>query len=356
MVRNCCPECFGDKGLRDQIFPFLSEEKGDCDFCGARKTIIVEPRKLANYFELVIGIYAPSNDGKLLVEHIKEDWSIFKTISISHAKDLLSDILDNGDIVRRKFSFSSKQIVGGLGKWDELRDEMMYRNRWFLEKQIDLDRLSELLDMLFVASPQLPNTWYRARIQTEEINFSIGNMGAPPKRRSSHGRANPAGIPYLYLGSKPETAVAEIRPHTGEIVCVADFIVPEIRVVDLRSPRETVSPFLLENSTEIAQLRADLPFLERLGDELTRPVLPSGAAIDYIPSQYLCEFIKKCGFDGVVYRSSVSDGMNLALFDTSKAKGNTVSNFQVSRVSVEVKEDLAYKSCAAAAAVCEDGK
>ena len=79
-----------------------------------------------------------------------------------------------------------------------------------------------------------------------------------------------------------------------------------------------------------------MPFLERLGEELTRPVLPSGAAIDYIPSQYLCEFIKKSGFDGVVYRSSVSDGINLALFDPRKAQGGAVSLYHVAKVSVEV--------------------
>jgi hypothetical protein len=163
-------------------------------------------------------------------------------------------------------------------------------------------------------------------------------MGAPPKRRASHGRANPAGIPYLYLGSKPETAAAEIRPHTGEVACVADFTIPEVRAVDLRHPRKLVSPFILTDASEIGQLRADLPFLERLGDELTRPVLPSGAAIDYIPSQYLCEFIKKSGFDGVIYRSSVSDGINLALFDPNKAIGGDVMLYNVTRVSVDVAQ------------------
>lgn len=97
-----------------------------------------------------------------------------------------------------------------------------------------------------------------------------------------------------------------------------------------------MSPFILGNSTAIGQLRADLPFLERLGEELTRPVLPSGAAIDYIPSQYLCEFIKISGFDGVVYRSSVSDGINLALFDPGKAVGVSVVLYSVSKVSVEI--------------------
>jgi hypothetical protein len=162
-------------------------------------------------------------------------------------------------------------------------------------------------------------------------------MGAPPKRLALNGRANPAGIPFLYLGSKAETAVAEIRPHTGEAACVAEFTIPKkIRAVDLRNPRKLVSPFILSDAGEIGQLRADLPFLERLGEELTRPVLPQGAPIDYIPSQYLCEFIKKSGFDGVVYRSSVSEGFNLALFDPVKATGKKVSRYNVSKVFVEV--------------------
>jgi hypothetical protein len=100
-----------------------------------------------------------------------------------------------------------------------------------------------------------------------------------------------------------------------------------------------VSPFLLGGSSDIGQLRADMPFLERLGEELTRPVLPSGAAIDYIPSQYLCEFVKQIGYDGVVYRSSVSEGINLALFDPSKAEGGAASRYRVDRVSVDVAKE-----------------
>jgi hypothetical protein len=83
-------------------------------------------------------------------------------------------------------------------------------------------------------------------------------------------------------------------------------------------------------------MRNDLPFLERLGDELTRPVVPLSAAIDYTPSQYLCEFIKKCGYHGVVYRSSISNGINLALFDPALAICGAVTQYLVTRVSVDV--------------------
>ena len=65
-------------------------------------------------------------------------------------------------------------------------------------------------------------------------------------------------------------------------------------------------------------------------------VLLNAAAIDYIPSQYLCEFIKKCGHKGVLYSSSVSDGFNLALFDPTTAAVGNVTQYRIDRVSVDM--------------------
>ncbi|QCG89188.1 RES family NAD+ phosphorylase [Azospirillum sp. TSH100] len=336
--RMCCPECFDDQGLRERIFPFLEAKPGTCDYCGTVNVDVLRPQLLAPYFELIIGIYELNEQGQPLAHWLKEDWKLFShnVMDVAHTKELLADILSDGDIVRELFAPSPSYKSEGLLQWETLRDEMMHRNRWFLDTNIDTDRLRHLLYHL--TATKLPRAWYRARIRSGGENYTIDKMGAPPNRLASHGRANPAGIPYLYLGSKPETAAAEVRPHTGEVACVADFTIPEILAVDLREPRKLVSPFILEDASAIGQLRADLPFLERLGEELTRPVLPSGAAIDYIPSQYLCEFIKKIGFDGVVYRSSVSDGINLALFDPNKATGGNVTVYNVSKVSVVVEK------------------
>jgi hypothetical protein len=337
MPARCCPECFDDRGLRKYIIPKLGPTHGMCNFCGSADVDLVEPKQLAEYFELLINVYEPDPDGKLLVEWMKEDWQLFThpNMDTAHAKELLGEILDDGDIVRKTFSPSATYKSEGLIRWETLRDELMYKNRYFLDETLDTDRLYELLSHL--PADVLPTRWYRARIRTGDATYPIGAMGAPPKRLATHGRANPPGIPYLYLGSLPETAAAEVRPHTGEVACVAEFTIADgLNAVDLRNPRRLVSPFDLADSGAIGQLRADIPFLERLGEELTRPVLPQGAAIDYIPSQYLCEFIKKSGKDGVVYRSSVSDGMNLALFDPTKAVGGNVALYNISRVSVEV--------------------
>lgn len=166
------------------------------------------------------------------------------------------------------------------------------------------------------------------------------NTWAPPIGKSSHGRANPAGIPYLYLASDQNTAVSEVRPHTGEVACVAAFEVADaLEIVDLRNPRGTASPFLLEDEQQVGLLRRSMDFLALLGEELTRPVLPSAAHIDYLPSQYLCEFVKHCNFDGVLYRSSVGTGFNLALFDPARARVGEVLQYRVDRVSVSLQRE-----------------
>jgi hypothetical protein len=339
MTSHCCPECFGDPGLTGDIIPSRSAARGICDYCGTSDAPLVEPQQLAAEFETLISIYGPApTGGKTLVEWLRDDWELFSHAKMDQAKAqvLLAEILDDGDVVRRPMLPSDTYKSDGLARWNTLCDELKYNNRYFLEHALDRDRLEQLLGHL-VIEIQAHEAWYRARILDQPTPFEIKDMGAPPPRRASHGRANPPGIPYLYLGSQPDTAVAEIRPHTGEVACVADFkISNRIDVIDLCDPRKRVSPFRLADASAIGQLRADIPFLEALGEELTRPVLPSGVAIDYIPSQYLCEFIKKCGFAGVVYRSSVSTGINLALFTPDQAAGGNVRQYDVKSVNVEI--------------------
>ena len=339
-MRKCCANCIGDKQLRRRIIPFLTESWGTCSYCNSEKELLIEPSLLRDYFELIINAYSRNDSGQTLVELLKKDWDIFQhpMMDLVHSNELLADILDDGDIVCELFAPSGTSHSDKLNLWGKLRSELMYENRFFLSSGIDEDRLKNLLMHLVLEPDEILGTWYRARIQQEDKPYPIEEMGAPPKRKASHGRANPAGIPYLYLASTVDTAISEIRPHTGETVCVADFnISPDVSLVDLRNPRATVSPFILSDENEVSLLREDIGFLQHLGDELTRPVLTQAAAIDYIPSQYLCEFIKKCGFHGVTYSSSESDGMNLALFDVQQAKIGDVKQYRVSRVSVEIE-------------------
>lgn len=335
---RCCAHCFGDRTLQ-RIIADLASEEGTCSFCETTNVKLVHPKVLANSFAPLLSVYEQVSEGPLLVERLATDWLLFDhpRLDLQRKKGLLAEILDDGEVVRHPFAVAQSYVRDGLdSRWERLRVELMFSNRYFPQAGIDERRLEALLSLL--EAIDVPITWYRARIQQGEQMYEPADMGAPPPGQPSHGRANPAGIPYLYLGSTEQTAVAEIRPHTGEVATVAEFAIEEgLRLLDLRNPRKLISPFDLGDEDSIAGLYADIPFIERLGIELTRPVLPSRAAIDYVPSQYLCEFIKKIGYDGVIYRSSVSDGMNVALFSPSRAAAISVRPRTVARVSVEVK-------------------
>lgn len=338
--RRCCAVCFGDYRLRDNIIDLCDPISSTCGYCGTSDVKCVVPQRLSQWFEPLIATYEVVDDGAPIVELLMDDWKLFEGSGLgpADAKELLADVLDDGEVVRRSFSPMAYTADENLQRWEELRDEMMHRNRWFLDDPMDMDRIAVLLTQLITSAESLKDLrWYRARLLSGDTAYELHEMGAPPPQLAGHGRANPAGIPYLYLGSTPATAVSELRPHTGEKACVAEFTFRDLRFADLRDPKRLISP-LIGDESEIVRLRADLPLLERLGEELTRPVQPRGAPFEYIPTQYLCEHIKKCGFDGVVYRSSVStdEGINLALFEPEKAVPIRVNVVAVEQVSVRI--------------------
>ncbi|MHB9037781.1 MAG: RES family NAD+ phosphorylase [Armatimonadota bacterium] len=245
--------------------------------------------------------------------------------------------MDDGEIVRKRYRPVVTDDGSSLERWQNFQRELKYENRFFPKNIPDLDRLGILLgEHLCSDAEAIPNILYRARVMDGDIPHSPDKMGKPPLRSSTHGRANPAGIPYLYLASDIRTAIAEIRPHAGENVCVAEFkLVSGPKISDLRNPRKTISPFSLSDEQNIAHLRNEIGFLCQLGEELTRPVLPKAAHLEYLPSQYLCEFIKHLGFGGVMYRSSVSEGTNFAVFNEASAEVGVVRTYTITRVSVD---------------------
>lgn len=335
----CCANCFGDVGLRD-IIPSLSSKIGDCDYCGSENVGVVDPTKLYDLFSSVTNIYEEDETGSELVKWFRLDWAMFTHSNMDdfRAKDLLATILNDPGIIRKRYKPSDRYKSNRLERWEKFTEEIRIRNRYFPEIEIDLPRLEELLKYLHAQS--ISSSWFRARINASDKLFSLKEMGAPPREITSHGRANPPGIPYLYAGSEPQTSIAEIRPHTGETATVAQFEIDTnaLAIVDLRSPKQLISPFSLGDEDIIGALRSDIDFLERLGNELTKPVRPLSAPVEYVPSQYLCEFIKRSGWDGVLYASSVSNGVNLALFDPTNATPKSTSLWKIEKVTAEVSK------------------
>lgn len=336
---KCCVHCFGNPGLEPIFSSLPSSASQTCTECETPNVSVVDAALLRDFFEPLVDLYEESATGTGLATLLKEDWDLFshQKMDQARAKELLAEILDDGNIVRKTFVASAACNSDSVIRWDAVRRELIEENRFFLKSALDVDRLKTLLGALVAKPGALPSEMYRARLQDGPDPIPADKMGAPPAKVAAHGRANPTGIPYLYLASDRATAISEVRPHTGEIAWTLDFMLPitPLQIVDLRSPRRTISPFDYDPD-DLPKLYGDVKFLERWSDELTRPVVPGSARLEYLPSQYLCEFVKSCGFDGVLYRSSVGPGVNLALFHPSRATaGIDLKSFHIDRVKVE---------------------
>ena len=137
-------------------------------------------------------------------------------------------------------------------------------------------------------------------------------MGAPPAEMAKRGRANPAGIAYLYVAEQEETAVAEIRPYVGAKVSIARAIPKDaLKLADLTKVHCIPSPFGL---TDLADRIRRNALLNILNEELARPVNPDESEVEYVPTQYLAEVILNAGFDGIRFKSAVSPGGTNVVF------------------------------------------
>jgi hypothetical protein len=136
------------------------------------------------------------------------------------------------------------------------------------------------------------------------------------------GRVNARGIPCLYLASTKEAAMAEVRPWVGSYVSLAQFkVMRDVTVVDCSKDKRMFPNWLLhEPQQEIPAAKREQIVWGDIGNALSRPVTPDDPITEYVPTQILAEAFRAHGFDGIVYRSLLGAGLNLALFDCSAAE------------------------------------
>lgn len=164
----------------------------------------------------------------------------------------------------------------------------------------------------------------------------------PPKRmkpraeRATEGRANPKGIPYLYLATDRDTALAEVRPWIGSLISVGQFkTLRELRIVNCTTDRDGFPIYLEGEPSPLEREEAVWADIDRA---FARPVSPSDDVADYVPTQIIAEIFKTSRFDGVAYRSSLGGGHNIALFDLDAAEIINCSLFEVKKIKFDFKE------------------
>lgn len=306
----CCPDCFSDVEVQRRIRE-LSDRRGFCTRCETEGSDLIAVSELVDSFSILSLMYEPSDAGQDLSTLVQNDWSIFSA-KLGSVSELLA-LLFPPYAATKGFSV----INGGdsaLESWRALRDELKSVNRFFPKNAPDPRLFSELLGRLVIHRSALSPNFYRARIRRGEAPLVLADLGAPPADRATAGRANPEGIPYLYLASDLGTAIAEVRPSVGDEIAIARFTpATDFSIIDLASPTKSISPFTLDVD-DISNVHASMKFLCALSDDLSLPLPPHRIRYDYVATQFLCELIKSLGYDGVRYRSSLGGGRNFVMF------------------------------------------
>ncbi len=134
--------------------------------------------------------------------------------------------------------------------------------------------------------------------------FKEADSDAPPCDKTKSMRANPKGISYLYVAEDIDTSLMEMRPQLGTSYSIATIeITKPIKLFDFSG--ETVK------KDETSVIKYSRTVLNQMFSQTNY-----GDSLEYIPTQYLCEYIKLQGFDGIRYSSSLSkEGKNIVLFN-----------------------------------------
>lgn len=145
--------------------------------------------------------------------------------------------------------------------------------------------------------------FFRARINKDVPFTSDDDLKAPPIGQASAGRLNPKGIPYLYVSESVETIVAEVQPWIGAEITIADCRTRrELRVINF-------APSDIDKMIPHSYRRV-------ISEEFSKPIRPDSKELSYLPTQFIAEYFRNNGLDGVRYESAVhKDGKNIAFFD-----------------------------------------
>jgi len=199
------------------------------------------------------------------------------------------------------------------------------------------ERIQELPEGAVLCRAQLGHGWRDHQItdpddegkviETIEVPAPFGHDRMKPViGRAKEGRANPKGIPYLYLANDRETAMSEVRPWIGAAISLALFkTTKEQRLVNLSLHHDSdlsALSFMYFGDPPPDDPKKISEFVWKNVDRaFSAPVTLGDDTAEYAPTQIIAERFKSEGYDGIYFRSALREkGYNVVLFDLGTAK------------------------------------
>ncbi len=190
------------------------------------------------------------------------------------------------------------------------------------------------------------NLFYRARPLGEDdicnhkqlgINVDINdrfkgcdyyNSIEPPNGIAKASRCNKENISVLYLADDEYTACCEVKPDLGQLISVAKFMnKQELKMIDLYSGGNRLdSQFWGDVEKNNISIDSVISYIKR---EFRAAVSNEK---DYSVTQYFSEMIKENGYDGIVFKSSLTGHCNYVLFKGAERNGFEMLDSKIVRL------------------------
>lgn len=352
--------CFEDIEIRSIIKS--QGIKGRCEITNEPDTYLYDTNlssDLSANLSEILDVYTPESEltqkytpeSKEWIENILErDWSIFRVPAPEIKKIILTmccefypkdSLIFNEKVVNEKrcdSGYLSRNCIMKEFAWEKFMESIKSKNR-FHSNHVNLELLEKLFQIpgMQVTLKKVVTNLYRARIGSN-VCFKKEEMGPPPLDRVTAGRANSAGIRCLYLASDIETTLHESRARDLDYITIATFTAKRnLTVVDL-SNLNKISPFS-NQAFEKDWFAINMPILKQISNEIAKPLTRQDSELDYLPSQYISDFVKSIGFDGICYRSTLNPrGVNYAMFDYEEFECKDVKLYQIKSLQYNTKE------------------
>lgn len=348
--------CFADSDIKEII---VGKKKiGDCDYCKSQSVPIYsfdEDSTVADMLNEFLQLFSSCAD-------FSEDYPKDRIFSIEKmltteiplfacdpliASSLLKDIcnesyinhpdLFQGEIGLTAFgdtSFIADNALLNGYSWEYFVETIKHGNRFF-SNTINTDVFQQLFPYI-TKEIKKGSLFYRARLCKDSIGYkSDADIKSPPKELAPAGRISSLGEPCLYLSDSVKTTLHEIRAGLFDYVSVGALLLKQdITVVDLTAI-DHISPFRVHSQ---AMYAINIRDLRKIVRELSRPLRRFDSQLDYLPTQYICDYIKSCGYDGIEYRSTMhKDGINWAIFNDNLLDLTEIHTHEVESIEYSEK-------------------
>lgn len=335
-----CKNCFSDKELKGLIV--AQGRIGNCDCCNSDNVEVIVIEEVLDFFKELFDNFKQEPNGNTLISTIQGNWSLFSSLECGNK--IINEALNRLD---NPFSNSqelvdfSNDILENINYWSKLKEQLKWERRYLT----DIGYLTDDLgwDSFFESKLILKteDIFYRARLHqnAEEDIYPIEEMSCPPPHITTAGRANPIGIPYLYLSDNEETILYEIRASFLDEISIANFSINDEFENEIIISDFTEIPTLYHPNEINKRIKSTL-LKQLISRDLSKPMRRYDSELDYIPTQFICEFIKVfTNVQGIKFRSSLHNiGSNLVIFNKNIMKCNSVKKVQVSKVTIKSKD------------------